>query len=129
MIDLIKPFPGESEESFVKRKAYYFRILRRRFNYGEQVMTLQSPNGIPITQSDQEEIDVFWNQFLQPEQRDQLVDYSFYNLYKNLNKNKDHRLSYYIPDTFILLLMNISQILNTPIRVMLKIFITCISVM
>lgn len=100
MIDLIKPFPGESEESFIKRKAYYFRILRKRFEYGEQVMNLQSHNGIPITQSDEEEIDAFWNQFLKPEQRDQLVDYSFYKLYKNLNINKGHRLSYYIPDTF-----------------------------
>lgn len=100
MVDLIKPFPGESEESYIKRKAYYYRILRRRFSYGERVMNLQSSNGIPITQLDKEEIDAFWDQFLKPELRDRLVDYRFYNLFKNLNKNKGHRLSYYIPDTF-----------------------------
>ena len=100
MIDLIKPFPNESEESFTKRKAYYFRILRRRFEYGGLVMNLQSPNGIPITKSDREEIDAFWDKFLRPELRDRLVDYSFYNLFKNLNKDKGYRLSYYIPDTF-----------------------------
>lgn len=100
MIDLIKPFPGESEESFVKRKAYYFRILRRRFEYGEHLIKNYSPNGIPITASEKEEIDAFWNNFLKPELREILVDYRFYDVFKNLNRNKGHSLSYYIPDTF-----------------------------
>ena len=63
-------------------------------------MRWQSPNGIHITQSDKEEIDAFGDQFLKPEQRDQLVDYRFYDVFKSLNKGKPYRLSYYIPDTF-----------------------------
>ncbi len=100
MVDLIKPFPGENEESFIKRNAYYFRVLRRRFEYGEHLMKNYSLNGIPISDSEKEEIDAFWDKFLKPEQRDILVDYRFYDVFKNLNKNKGHRLSYYIPDTF-----------------------------
>lgn len=100
MVDLIKPFHGESEESFIKRKAYYYRILKRRFEYGEHLIKNYTPNGIPISESDKEEIDAFWDQFLRPELRDQLVDYRFYDIFKNLNKGKPYRLSYYIPDTF-----------------------------
>lgn len=100
MVDLIKPFPGESEESFIKRKAYYFRILRSRFEYGENLIKNYFPNGIPITESEKKEIDDFWDKFLKPELRNQLVDYRFYDVFKNLNQNKGHRLSYYIPDTF-----------------------------
>ena len=100
MVNLIKPFPGESEESFIKREAYYFRILRKRFEYGEHLIENYSPNGIPITKSEKEEIDAFWDKFLKPELRDLIVDYRFYDVFKNLNKNKGHRLSYYIPDTF-----------------------------
>lgn len=100
MVDLIKPYPGESEDSFTKRKAYYFRILRGRYNYGEHLIKNYSPNGIPISRSEKEEIDTFWDKFLKPELRDVLVDYRFYDVFKNLNKNKNHRLSYYIPDTF-----------------------------
>lgn len=100
MGDLIKPYPGESEESFIKRKAYYYRILRKRFEYGEHLIENYSPNGIPISESEKEEIDAFWDKFLKPEFRDRLVDYRFYDVFKNLNKGKPYRLSYYIPDTF-----------------------------
>lgn len=31
MIDyIIRPYPGESEDSFAKRKAYYIRLVRPR---------------------------------------------------------------------------------------------------
>ncbi len=100
MVDLIKPYPGESEESFIKRQAYYFRILRKRFEYGEHLIENYAPNGIPITESEKEEIDAFWDNFLKPEHRGLLVDYRFYDVFKNLNKGKPYRLSYYIPDTF-----------------------------
>lgn len=100
MVDLIKPFMGESEESFIKRKAYFFRILKKRFEYGEHLIENYSPNGVPITVFEKEEIDAFWDQFLKSEVRDRLVDYRFYDVFKNLNKGKPYRLSYYIPDTF-----------------------------
>jgi len=100
MVDLIKTYTGESEESFIKRKAYYYRILKKRFEYGEHLIENYSPNGLPISESEKKEIDVFWNKFLKPEQRELLVDYRFYDVFKNLNKGKPYRLSYYIPDTF-----------------------------
>lgn len=96
----LKPFPGESEDSFIKRKAYYIRILRARYEYGEHLINDYSPHGIPISESEKEEIDAFWDKFLKPELRDVLVDYRFYDVFKYLNENKGHRLSYYIPDTF-----------------------------
>ena len=56
--------------------------------------------GRPMDVSRKEEIDAFWDKFIKPEQRDLIVDYRFYDVFKNLNKDKGHRLSYYIPDTF-----------------------------
>ena len=98
--ELIKPYPGESEDSFAKRRAYYIRILRARYEYGEHLIENYSPHGIPINKYEKEEIDAFWDKFLKPELRDKLVDYRFYDVFKNLNQNRGHRLSYYIPDTF-----------------------------
>lgn len=99
MIDLIKPFPGESEDSFLKRQAYYIRILKARYEYGEYLIKNYSPNGIPITQSEKEEIDAFWEPYLSPDLRDKLVDYRFYDVFKGLKK-EGQRLSHFIPDTF-----------------------------
>ena len=99
MIDLIKPFPGESEDSFAKRNAYYIRILRPRLLYGENLIKLYTPNGVPITESEKEEIDAFWTKFLEPKLREKLVDYQYYNVFKNVI-NDGQRLSSFIPDTF-----------------------------
>lgn len=100
MIDFeIKPYLGEDEDAFVKRRAYYVRFLRARKNYGERLIEGYSPNGIAITKSDKDEIDEFWGRFMKPELIERIVDYRFYNLFKNLRKD-GQRLSYYIPDSF-----------------------------
>lgn len=99
MIDLIKPYPGEDDISFTKRKAYYIRIVKRRLNYGDRVISLYSPNGIPITESEREDIDAFWEKYFSPELRDIFVDYRCYYVFKNV-KNENQPLNHYIPDTF-----------------------------
>lgn len=33
MIDLIRPYPGEDEVSFIKRKAYFIRVIQPRLEY------------------------------------------------------------------------------------------------
>lgn len=99
MTDLIKPFPGESEDSFAKRKAYYIRNIRHRFAYSEKVIKTYLPNGIPLTQSEKEEIDEFWSHYLAPEFRDRFVDYRYYTIFKKIKKD-GQRLAYYLPDSF-----------------------------
>lgn len=38
MVDIeLKPFPGEDDISFSKRKAYFIRIVKPRMNYGNTV--------------------------------------------------------------------------------------------
>lgn len=97
--DIIRPYPGESEDSFAKRKAYFIRLVRHRLTYGEKLIGLYSPNGIPITQVEKEEIDAFWGQFLTPDIRDKIIDYRYYDVFKKVIK-KNQRLCYYLPDNF-----------------------------
>ena len=54
---------------------------------------------VPITDSEKEEIDAFWNQFMKPEVRDKLVDYRYYEMFKYI-KREGERLSHFIPETF-----------------------------
>lgn len=99
MVDLIKPYPEEDELAFVKRKAYYLRLVKPRIEYGEKLIDMYSPNGIPITQAEKEEIDAFWNQYLAPDLRDFFIDYRYYDVFKSVIKD-GQRLCYYLPDTF-----------------------------
>lgn len=97
--DIIKPYPGESEDSFAKRKAYFIRLVRSRLTYGEKLIGLYAPNGVPITAAEKGEIDAFWSQFMTPGVRDKVVDYRYYDVFKKVLK-PGQRLSYYLPDTF-----------------------------
>ena len=97
--DLIKPYPGEDEISFAKRRAYFFRFMKHRLAYGEEVIGRYMPNGVPITPAEKEEIDDFWNQYLTPQMRDLFIDYRYYNVFKKVLK-PGQRLCYYIPDAF-----------------------------
>lgn len=100
MVDFeLKPYPGESDDSFAKRKAYFIRFVGPRLEYGEKIINMYSSNGIPITQSEKDEIDKFWNQFLTPDSRDILIDYRYYDVFKSVIKD-GQRLCYYLPDTF-----------------------------
>lgn len=95
----LKPYPGESEESFAKRKAYFLRLVKPRLDYGEEIIDMYSPNGIPITDTDKEEIDAFWSRYLPSDLRDRIIDFRYYNVFKKVMK-ENQRLCYYLPDTF-----------------------------
>lgn len=99
--DLIKPYPGENEVSFTKRKAYFYRVLKQR-SEGVGVGLKQKVslgNAIPISAQERARIDSFWNRFLLPELRDRLVNYTYYDIYKKvLPQGED--LTRFVPDSF-----------------------------
>lgn len=94
-----KPYPGENEVSFAKRKAYYYRILDWRINYGNNSVKKKFANSIPITAIDKKEIDGFWNKFLSPDFHEKFIDYSYYDVFNKVLKDNE-LLYHYIPDTF-----------------------------
>jgi len=99
--DLIKPYHGEDEISFTKRKAYFYRMLVIR-SEGVGVGLKQKVslgNAIAINPQERERIDNFWNRFLVPELRDRLVNYTYYDIYKKvLPQGED--LTRFLPDSF-----------------------------
>lgn len=97
--DLMKPFPGESEESFAKRKAYFIRITSIRLAFGEKCIKEKLNNLRPISASERDAIDAFWAQYLTPAQRNRLIDYRYYEVYKKVIREGE-KLVDYIPDTF-----------------------------
>ena len=97
--DLMKPFPGESEDSFAKRKAYYIRFLRPRLNYCLEGLNLKLNNLKPISAGDREEIDALWGCYMSPAQREKLIDYQSYEVYNKLLREGE-RLCDYMPDVF-----------------------------
>lgn len=99
MLNLIRPFPGESKDSFIKRQAYFIRITSRRLRYGSSILESMLDRAISITKCEKEEIDVFWAKYFTPKQRDLLVDYRFYDVYKGFQL-EGRPLWQYIPSTF-----------------------------
>lgn len=95
--DIIRPYPGESEESFTKRKAYFIRILKRRKNLSSwYIPKALVNNNKPISARDKELIDAFWGRYLPEDIRERIVDYDIYN---NV-LSPGEQLCYYIPDSF-----------------------------
>lgn len=99
MIDLIKPFPGESEESFAKRKAYYIRLLKNRFEFCTLNLDRKMHNAVPITVQEREELEQFWSQYLSPELRSKLINYRYYDMYNSVRREGEP-LYQYLPDSF-----------------------------
>lgn len=98
-IDLMRPYLGEDEESFVKRKAYFIRITSRRLRYGDSILESMIDRVASISKCEKEAIDAFWAKYLTPNQRDLLVDYRFYDVYKGFQL-EGRPLWQYIPSTF-----------------------------
>ncbi len=94
-----RPFPGEDEVSFAKRKAYYLRNIKPRFDFCSLNLERKLHNARPITIHEREEIDEFWSQFLTNEMRSILIDYRYYDLYNSVRK-EEVPLYQYIPDSF-----------------------------
>ena len=59
MNDFIFKYPGEDEESYIKRKAYFIRILKWRLNYGDKSVEKKLSNIKPIKKEEKAEIDGF----------------------------------------------------------------------
>lgn len=56
MVDIeLKPFPGEDDISFSKRKAYFIRIVKPRMNYGNTAIEKKLVSAVPLTQDEREE--------------------------------------------------------------------------
>lgn len=100
----LNPYPGEDEVSYLKRQAYFYRIVKPRKNYGEKSFHMKAGNVKPISRKDREEIDAFWLKYLSPNSRtntllDGFVDYRFYDVYNKVLRPGE-RLCEYMPDTF-----------------------------
>ncbi len=102
MIDYeLKPYPGEDKVSFAKRNAYYYRFLKARFQTGALMFPIIKDMGnmCAISAAEKERIDEFWSRYLTPEQRDTLINYTYYDIYKkHMASNED--LALYIPNSF-----------------------------
>ena len=99
MIDLIKPYPGEDELSYTKRKAYFYRVSKIRTRVGDFALVNQEENCQPLSVEETEEINAFWDNYLSPTMREKLIDYRYYSVYKAVVK-EDENLLDYIPDSF-----------------------------
>lgn len=97
--DIIRPYPGEDEVSYCKRKAYYYRILGPRTRVGRYVLVNQDVNCLPLSSEETKAIDAFWDRYLSPSIREKLIDYRYYSVYKTVVK-EDENLLDYIPDSF-----------------------------
>lgn len=97
--DIIRPYPGEDEVSYIKRKAYYHRILIPRTKVGCYVLVNQDVNCLPLRAEETRAIDAFWDRYLSPSIREKLIDYRYYSVYKTVLK-EDENLLDYIPDSF-----------------------------
>lgn len=100
MIDFeFKPCPGEDENTFTKRKAYYIRLLCPRIRLGTDNLNKKLNNLKPLSAGDRKEIDALWAHYLTPSQRDQLIDYRWYESYNKVLREGE-RLCDYMPDEF-----------------------------
>lgn len=99
MIDFeLKPYPGEGEESFTKRKAYFIRMLKKRISVGQGI-PIKKTFGKPLTAQDEMMIDAFWKPYLSNELRDLLVNHDYYVIYNGV-RSEGERLCDYMPDSF-----------------------------
>lgn len=99
MIDFIKPYLGENEDSFAKRKAYFLRNLKPRFDFCVLNLERKLQNAKPITVQEREEIDSFWSEFMTPHMMFCLIDYRYYDMYNNV-RPEGLPIYQYIPDSF-----------------------------
>ena len=100
MIDFeLKPYPGEDEDAFIKRKAYFIRILRMRMNVDSYCIPKRLPYKKPISPQERDEIDAFWEKFMPARLRKLLINYRYYDFYNNVVAS-DEQLCHYMPDSF-----------------------------
>lgn len=59
MIDFIKPYPGEDELSYWKRKVYFLREVQYRIDYQNKEILKKLSNAMALTSQEKAEIDAF----------------------------------------------------------------------
>lgn len=98
--DLIKPYPGESEETFTKRKAYFYRFVKPRLEYCRKDSIVNKSVFVnPVSDKEKRVIVDYWGQFLSPLMIEKIIDFQYYNFYNRVRKI-DEQLCRYIPDSF-----------------------------
>ena len=95
----LKPYPGEDDISFTKRKAYFIREVAPRNKYYREVISKRTNNSIRLNESEKDEIREFWAGFLSEGLRDRLIGLDDYGFYKLADCNNGG-LSHYMPDKF-----------------------------
>jgi hypothetical protein len=99
MIDLIRPYPGEDEVSFIKRKAYFIRVIQPRLEYSNKRLDDKKNHLTPISAAEREEISEFWGEFLSTDMRGKFVDDRYYDFFKHI-KNDGEQVSQYVNNYF-----------------------------
>jgi len=97
--DIIKPYPGEDEFSFEKRKVYFKRLLRFRFGVNSQRLEGMLKKAIPLDADEKKRIDDIWAPYLPVALRDEIVNYRYYEAYKGVKSEEDDLVKY-VPDSF-----------------------------
>lgn len=99
MENLIKPYHEESKESFIKRMAYYYRMIVPRIKHGDKGYEEKKEKTKPISPKQRKEIIDFWSAFISPAIQTKLIDYRFYDVYHYIKRDTES-LCRFIPDTF-----------------------------
>ena len=100
MIEIdLKPYPGEDEFSYMKRKVYFKKYIQSRLEYGNNAVERKLVSATPLTNNDIEEINAFWAQFMSPSMIEKFIDYRYFSVFKSCLAEGE-KLSHYIPDTF-----------------------------
>ena len=102
---IMKPYPGEDEIAYTKRKAYFIRIVKPRMKYGNTAIEKKLVSAVPLTQVERDEIDAFWSQYMSPKAQKLLLDYRYYEVFKSALINGE-KLYRYIPDSFFYLFVD-----------------------
>ena len=97
--DIIRPYPGEDEFSFEKRRVYFNRLLKFRFEGCEYRLNGMLEKALPLDVDERKRIDAIWEPYLPVTLRDRIIDYRHYEAYKGLKSEEDD-LFKYIPDSF-----------------------------
>lgn len=99
MNDLIKPYSGESEDAFIRRKAYFDRLLGYRLEVNGKRLEGMLRRAIPLNSDEKSRVDEIWSAYLPAKLRDIIIDDRYYACYKGIKSQEDD-LFKYIPDPF-----------------------------
>ncbi len=96
-MDLLRKNRDESDVSFLKRKAYFQRIVLPRLEYGKKSFLQKSYHLEPVDSERKETIKKYWSSFCSnPED---IIDFDWYEIYNSACCDKD-KLHLYMPETF-----------------------------